>query len=187
LKLRNIVIGIWLAVVFAGLYLYFFHKDAIQSELGRAFSYSIVLGYVLYLLLGCVRGFTLIPSTYLVLSGILFFKPLPLFLLSIAGILISSTFIYYFSEAVHLDEFFERKHAALIAKTKVILQKNELAIVIGWSFFPLAPTDLICYVCGALDVDFRKFLFGVFVGEGIICSIYIFLGGHVLRLLQIVP
>jgi uncharacterized membrane protein YdjX (TVP38/TMEM64 family) len=187
LSLRNMVRALWLSVLCGGLYLFFFHRDAIQGQLGQAFSYSVILGYLVYLLMGCVRGFTLIPATYLVLTGLLFFSPVPLFVLTLAGILVSSSVIYFFSEALRLDEFFERNHANLIAKTKLILQRNELPIVIGWSFFPLAPTDLICYLCGALEVDFKKLLLGVFIGEGTICAIYIFLGGHLLRFLQLGP
>jgi len=186
-NLRNVVIAIWLVVLLGGLYLYFFHRDSIQSQLGRAFSYSVILGYLVYLLLGCARGFTLIPATYLVLTGLLFFPPVPLFVLSLTGILISSSIIYFFSEALHLDQFFEHKHADLIARMKLILQRNELPIVIGWSFFPLAPTDLVCYVCGTLEVDFKKLFLGFFIGEGTICAIYIFFGGHLLRFLQLGP
>jgi len=178
------VLAIWLFVLFGALYLYFFHRNAIQSELGRAYSYSLIVGYLVYLLLGCARGFTLIPATYLVLTGLLFFPPVPLFVLTLVGILISSSLIYFFSEALHLDEFFERKHADRIARMKLILERNQLPIVIGWSFFPLAPTDLICYVCGSLEVDFKKLLLGVLIGEGTLCALYIFLGGQLLRVLQ---
>jgi uncharacterized membrane protein YdjX (TVP38/TMEM64 family) len=66
----------------------------------------------------------------------------------------------------------------------VLLQRHELPVIIGWSFFPLAPTDLICYVCGGLRVNFPKFLLGVLIGEGTICAIYIFLGGEALRWLE---
>ena len=78
----------------------------------------------------------------------------------------------------------ERKHKHRIAQVKSVLQRNELPIIVGWSFFPLAPTDLICYVCGVLEVDFKKFLFGILLGEGTICAIYIFLGDYVLRWLH---
>jgi uncharacterized membrane protein YdjX (TVP38/TMEM64 family) len=136
-------------------------------------------------MLGCIRGFTLIPSTNLVLLGIPFFSPRPLFVLSLLGILISSSSIYYFSESLHLDVLFEDKHKARLAKMKGILQRNPLPIIIGWSFFPLAPTDLICYVCGVLKVDFVRFTFGVLIGEGTICGIYIFLGDAVLRVFHL--
>jgi uncharacterized membrane protein YdjX (TVP38/TMEM64 family) len=57
-----------------------------------------------------------------------------------------------------------------------------MPIMIGWSFFPLLPTDVICYVCGALEIDYKKFLIGVAIGEGTICGMYIYLGGRVLSL-----
>jgi uncharacterized membrane protein YdjX (TVP38/TMEM64 family) len=40
---------------------------------------------------------------------------------------------------------------------------------------------LICYACGVLEVDFRKCVLGVGIGEGLICAIYIFLGDYALR------
>lgn len=147
-----------------------------QYELGRAVSVSSVLGCAVYLLLGCVRGFTFIPSTSLVLVGLVFFRPIPLFVLTIAGILVSSACIYFCSGSLRVSEFFERKYPSRIAKFKPILQKHEVKIIIGWSFFPLLPTDLICYICGSLRVDLRKFLLGIFVGEGLCTATYIFLG-----------
>ena len=41
----------------------------------------------------------------------------------------------------------------------------------------LLPTDLICYVCGSLRINYKKFLIGVLIGEGTVYAIYIFLGG----------
>lgn len=178
-------IAIWMALVAYAIYLYLFQRNLIQTELQRAFYYSLLLGGLIYLLAGCLRGFTLIPSTYLVFVGIPFFPPAPLFLLTIAGILISSASVYLFSESLHLDQYFEGKHKHRVVRAKAILQKNELPVIIGWSFFPFAPTDLICYVCGVLEIDFWKFLFGILLGEGAICVIYIFFGNHVLRFLHV--
>ena len=67
-----------------------------------------------------------------------------------------------------------------IQKIRDFLAKNELPIVIGWSFTPFLPTDLICYVCGSMEIDIRKFLIGILIGEGIACAIYIFLGKEIL-------
>jgi len=185
--IRVLLIALWLLLVTGAAYLYFFHRDVVQSQLRSAFSFSAIVGSSLYLFFACIRGFTLIPSTYLVLAALAFFPPLPLFVLTLAGILISSSSIYWFSESLHLHELFERKHKHRVTQVKTVLEKNELPIIIGWSFFPLAPTDLICYVCGVLEVDFRKFLFGILVGEGTICAIYIFLGDYVLRWLHFRP
>lgn len=178
-------VALWFGLVGCAIYLYFFQRTLIQSQLQRAFYISLFLGGAIYLLAGCLRGFTLIPSTYLVLVGLPFFRPAPLFLLTIVGILVSSASIYLFSKSFHFEEYFEREHKYRVLAVKSILQKNELPVIVGWSFFPFAPTDLICYVCGVLEVDFWKFLFGILIGEGTICAIYIFFGDHILRFLHL--
>jgi uncharacterized membrane protein YdjX (TVP38/TMEM64 family) len=66
-----------------------------------------------------------------------------------------------------------------------LINRYELPIIIAWSFFPLAPTDLICYVCGVPRVRFWKFLLGVTIGEGAICAIYIYGGDQILRWLGV--
>ena len=174
----------WLLFLVTFLYLYFFRSNVLTRNCASAMSASIVSGYVAYLLIGCVRGFTLIPSTSLVLLAIPIFPPLPLFALTLAGILISSMSIYYFSESLHLNDAFEGKHGARVKKLKKILQGNSMIIIFTWSLFPLVPTDLICYVCGILRIDFRKFIISVLLGEGAICGFYIFLGSYVMRLLH---
>jgi uncharacterized membrane protein YdjX (TVP38/TMEM64 family) len=183
-SVRYFRLGGWLLFLVTFLYIYFFRSNVLTSELRGAMSTSMISGYVLYLLIGCVRGFTLIPSTSLVLLAIPIFPPLPLFGLTLAGILISSMSIYYFSESLHLNDAFEGKHGARVQKLKKILQGNSTIIIFTWSLFPLVPTDLICYVCGVLRIDFRKFIIGVFLGEGAICGFYIFLGAYVMRLLH---
>jgi uncharacterized membrane protein YdjX (TVP38/TMEM64 family) len=180
MALRYALIGLWLVVVASALYVYFFHRSAVQTELRDALSVTALAAAAVYFFLGSVRAFTLIPATFLIVVAIPFFKPLPLFALTLAGILVSSASIYWFSEALRLDEFFERKHKRRVAHIRATVQRNELVIIIGWAFFPLTPTDLICYVCGALRVDFWKFLFGILIGEGTICALYIFLGGRLI-------
>jgi len=178
---RYSIVAIWMAVVLSALYLFFFKRTFLQSNLQGIFSVSLFFGYFVYLVAGCLRGFTLIPSTYLVFLGIPFFSPIPLFALTLAGILISSACIYVLSDSMQFYEVFERKYGQRIGKIKSLVQRNELLIVIGWSFFPLAPTDLICYVCGLLKVDIKKFLLGILIGEGTISAIYIFFGDYLIR------
>ncbi|TAK15440.1 MAG: TVP38/TMEM64 family protein [Acidobacteria bacterium] len=153
----------------------------LQTELARAGAWGPGALYGLYLALGAVRGFTLVPSTTLVLAALPFFPPGPLLVATIAGIMLSSASIYYGSAALRLDERLAKKHPEKIARLTDILNRYELPIIIGWSFFPLAPTDLICYVCGVLRVRFWKFLLGVTLGEGAICALYIYSGDQFLR------
>ena len=138
----------------------------------------------MYLLLGCLRGFTLVPATYLVVAGMIVLPPWPLYLLTLVGIAVSSTAVYYFAEAMQFDRFFNRRYAPQVARLRALTTRRELPIVIAWSFFPIAPTDLVVYVCGGLKVDIKKCLLGVTLGEGAICAIYISLGGQALAWLR---
>jgi uncharacterized membrane protein YdjX (TVP38/TMEM64 family) len=123
----------------------------------------------------------LVPATYLLFAGMMVLPPGLLFSLTLAGIIVSSAAVYRFAGAMGLAEFFERRHAPQVARLRQLLQRRELPIVIGWSFLPIAPTDLVCYVCGALEIDLRKCLLGVAIGEGAICAIYVFAGQGLLR------
>ncbi len=133
-------------------------RQFLESQLTQAGSWGPAALYGAYIVLGAVRGFTLVPSTTLVLAAVPFMRPGPLLVCTLIGIMISSTSIYYFSAALRIDERLARKHPEKIARITDLVNQYELPIIIGWSFFPLAPTDLICYVCGALRVRFWEFL-----------------------------
>ena len=180
-RLRRLLTAIWVVGAGAALYLYFFHRDGVEDALAGATGVSLVAGGALYMLFGCLRAFTLIPVTSLVLLGIVFFPPLPLFVLTLAGILVSSASVYYFAEALHVDEVLRRKHAHQIDRVQRLLQRYGFPIIAGWAFFPLVPTDLICYLSGVVRVRITTVLAGVAIGEGAVCGIYIFLGDSLLR------
>lgn len=178
---RYAFLAAWLSVVAGALYLYFFQRAFVEAQLSDAMSVGGIIAAAIYILLGSVRAFTLIPATLMIVVGLPFFRPWPLFIMTVIGILITSALFYWFSETLQFNEEFERKHPKQIEKMRVALQKHQLPIIIFWSFFPLLPTDLICYVCGALKINFPKTMFGVGLGEGAICFIYIFFGDYVMR------
>lgn len=172
---------LWVAIAFGALYLYFFQREAAQTELRDALSASFWIASISYLLIGALRAFTLVPATFPLLVAMPFFDPWVLLALTLACIAISSSICYWFAEAIHMDEFVERKYPAHIRKLKELLGSYQLPIIIGWSFMLFLPTDVLCYVCGSLKINFRKFLIGVLIGEGSVYAIYIFLGDWVLR------
>ncbi len=174
---------LWFAVIAAALYAYFFQNAFIQAEVAKLLNLPPVWRYSIYLILGCLRGFTFVPVTYLILLGLVFLPVTPAYLLTIAGVMVSSTCIYYFADYTGLAAYVERVYPKQVAKLKTVMQKNELPIVIAWSFFPITPTDVMCYVCGSLEVDFKKFFIGVLIGEGISCALYIFAGKELLLFL----
>ena len=129
-----------------------------------------------------MRAFTLVPATFLLLVAMPFFRPLWLLLITMTAVhRVSSSICYFFAEALHMDEFFERKYPKQIRKLKELLQRYQLPIIIGWSFMLFLPTDVICYVCGSLKINFTKFLVGVLIGEGTVYAIYIYAADYFLR------
>jgi uncharacterized membrane protein YdjX (TVP38/TMEM64 family) len=175
-------LGIWAIFVAAFAFLYYRASSLWSAELTHVAAASAWLAYAIYVVLGAVRGFALIPVTSVVVLAIPLFPPVPLFLLTIFGIAISSASIYAFAGSVGLGEYFERKHARQTQKLRTALQRYPTAIVAGWSFLLVMPTDLICYICGAMKISFRRFMLGVLIGESAIVGLYIFAGSTLLDL-----
>jgi uncharacterized membrane protein YdjX (TVP38/TMEM64 family) len=180
---KKVIFWIWITALVSVLYLYFFKNELLKNGINHVMGAPLAWRYVIYLALGCIRGLTLVPVTYLIILGLVFLPAGPAYILTVAGVMVASASIYYFSDYLGLANFFERTYPKQISKLKKSMAKNELPIVITWSFLPITPTDLICYVCGSLRVDVRKFLLGVFIGEGISCAIYIFAGKGILLFL----
>ncbi|MEO7133019.1 MAG: VTT domain-containing protein, partial [Vicinamibacterales bacterium] len=178
---RYALFALWVLIAAGALYLYFFKREAVQAEMRDALSASFWVAAVSYLLIGSFRAFTLVPATFPLLIAMPFFDPWVLLALTIPCIAISSAICYLFAEALHMDELFERKYPKQVGRLKELLQKYQMPIIIAWSFFLLLPTDLLCYVCGSLKINFRKFLIGVVIGEGTVYAIYIFFGDYLLR------
>lgn len=180
-----ICLAIWLTAILAGISSYLLNREAFTPENISAFLLNFQGEiWLVYFAMSALRGFTLLPSTPLVLAGTLLFPGLPFAVLgvSIIGILISSSIIYFFSEHLGFNEYFESRKPELTHKIKAKLEHPfGFLFVAGWAFFPLVPTDLICYLAGTTRMNYWKFIAAVFVGELILCTCYIFFGGSVLK------
>src|SRR5262245_36295504 len=175
-------LGIWALFVAAFVFLYYRYSSHWGTELTQLAATSVWIAYAVYVVLGALRGFALIPVTNLVVLAIPIFPPVPLLILTLFGIAISSASIYAFAGSLKLGEYLERKHAHHVDRLQHALRRNPTSIVTAWSFLPIVPTDLICYVCGVMKISFRRFMLGVIIGEGAICAIYIFAGATLLDL-----
>jgi uncharacterized membrane protein YdjX (TVP38/TMEM64 family) len=182
---RAVVVAFWLAFLALAAYAYFLQRELLSTQLTTALSVSTLLGGSVYLVSSCLRGFTLIPSTFLIVAGLPFFSPAALYTMTMVGIAISASSLYGLSHLVGIDRLLERRHPDQLARIRAALSRKQFRIVLGWSFFPLVPTDLICYACGSLRTRFRTFLLAVLIGEGLICAAYIFLGDRLLDLLKL--
>lgn len=173
-------------MVCVGTYIYDPSKFTAENiaEFLRRFSGLI---WLIYLGFSIVRGITLLPSTPLVLAGTLLFpeQPFAVLFVSMTGILLSSTMIYFFSEYLGFSEYFEGHKPELSHKIKAKLEHPlGFLFVAGWAFFPLVPTDLVCYLAGTTKMNYWKFIAAVFVGELILCVCYIFFGGSLLKFVR---
>lgn len=174
----------WLGLVAVCLSLYFFRPDLFEPQYIRQFfSENLVSGLFVYFVISTLRGFTLIPSTPIVLAGILVFPPLPLWIVNQLAVYTSSAIVYYMARHLRFDNYFHAHYPDHVERLTRLLKKAELTVIAAWGFIPVVPSDMIVYVCSVLRISVWKTLFGVSIGEGIICAIYIFGGAFSLNML----
>ena len=179
-RIRLIALVLWVALMLALSVLYTVNPALLDPErmveMLRRSGQSVLLGYIV---LSVVRAFTLVPSTVLVLVGMLLFPDRPWFVMisSLGGIVASALLIYFFFEFLGLGELFERKHAQRVRWLEEQMNRKGFWLVVGWSAFPFVPTDVICYVAGTLRMQLGKFAAGVALGELPLVAFYVWAGG----------
>jgi uncharacterized membrane protein YdjX (TVP38/TMEM64 family) len=171
---------LWLVVVAALLLLLAFNPTLVSRE-----SISQLLGQlgtsalVVYILLSLTRALIMIPSTPFILAGAISFPEMPIliFVISYIGVVVGTLLIYSFPAFGNYDEYLEAKYPKQIGVIKGKMQgRYSFWIVIGWSFFPLVPTDLICYVAGIAKMSYKKLVSAVVIGELPLVTFYVFAG-----------
>ncbi len=184
LVVRHFSFAVWVMVVLGALIFYLSNPSAFTAEnIASALKRFQGWIWIIYLVFSALRGFTLLPSTPLVLAGTVLFpdQPYSVFAIALTGILVSSSMIYYFSEFLGFDEYFEDHNPELTHKIKARLEHPlGFLFVALWAFFPLVPTDLVCYLAGSTRMNFIEFIAAIAAGEAVLCYCYIFLGRSIL-------
>ena len=172
---------VWLVCVATLLVLYQVHRDWFDVERLRALvDENSALVITIYLGVLSLLGLTFIPSTPFAIAGVFLFSPALAYALNLVGILTSSTIVYHFAHFLGLHTAFETRYPEKVTKVREALRRKELPIIVGWSFFPVVPTDLIIYVASTLSIPLWKCLLGVLIGEGALNAFYIFSIGFTL-------
>jgi len=183
---RRVGTALWATVLLAGVSSYIYAPQTFTAEHIASFLERFqVWMLAIYFVFSVLRGFTLLPSTPLVIAGTLIFPSHPwlVLLISITGILVSSTLIYFCSDLLGFTDYFETKHSKAVKKIRSRLETPAgFLFVLPWAFFPLVPTDAVCYVAGTARMAYIKFILAVFLGELVLCSFYIFSGGYLRNL-----
>ncbi len=182
--IKKWIIILWLVLIICcGLYFlahpWFFTVDALKIFLEQFWGALLIV----YFFLSALRGFTLIPSLPFVLVGTLLFPDnlYFVFAISLIGILLSSTMVYFFSREIGFEEILLKQYPHAIKRYEKWIHSYWFLTVSIWSFVIIVPTDLICYVAWVLRMNYWKFIFAVALGESIVCSFLIFGGGALLQ------
>ncbi len=178
---KKIFFTLWLLLVSTLFSLFLLDRSLLESLLRSFLQTSTATAYVTLFILGILRGFTLIPVTFLIIIGIFFIPPLPLYLIIMSGVLISSLIVFYFFEYLNLETLFNEKHKKHIDRGAALLTKYELPVITLWSMAPFLPTDVMCYLAGTLRVNVYTFILGILIGEGAVCALYVWGGEIVLH------
>lgn len=172
-KTKKVLLLTWVLLIATAIALYLIYPEEFTAEgIQHWIQQFNEAAIFIYLIISIARGIFFVPSTPFVLAGALLF-PYQLwlvFIISMLGILSSGIFIYY--AAQFLD--FGNKHADKVGRIKEKIRKYGFWIVLGWSFFPIVPTDLVCYVAGRTKMNFWKYISALFIGEAILIALYLY-------------
>ncbi len=178
---------LWLSLILTGITTVIIKPEVATPEfiasVIRRFSGEMML---IYVLMNLGRGLFFIPTTPIVLGGAIMF-PDQLFLVlffSMVGVVFWATAMYFFADYLGFSEYFERKYPKGVRLWKSRLERPGSALfVLGWAFFPLVPTDLICYAAGIVKMPYKYMILGVFIGQLTLNALYVFLGAGITELI----
>ena len=177
-KIKKIFYAIWILLVVSLVIASLVKPEILKPSYIRDFikSYNNEM-LLIYIALTFLRGFFLVPSTPFVIAGGMLFpdKLFLILLISMIGIVLSATSLYYFSDLLGFSKYLEKKYPnEVITWKRRLKDPKAILFVIGWAFLPVVPTDLICYVAGIVKMPYKHMIAGVFLGEIILVSFYIF-------------
>lgn len=177
---------VWVILLVTSLTLYFCFPQYFSAKYFKEnLNYNATIILWCYVLFTCVRSIFFIPSTAVLILGIALYPDSFAFLLYInmLGILIGAILLYLAGNYFTPEQFFSEKKIKSLPKIKDKINTHGFGIVLGWSFFPLVPTDLICFVSGATRMNFFKFITAMFLGELVLVTIYLWTGKGIIDLI----
>ncbi len=178
---RRYIIIFWIISLLSfGVFLIYHSEFLSPRNLAIFIEWFWIWWLIVYALLFFFRGLLLVPSTPLILVGMILFPESAhaVFAISMTGILFSAVIIYKFSDILGLDEYFEENVKS--TKIKKVIEKYGFYAVTFWSFFLVLPTDLICYIAWAVRMNIYKFITAVALGEGFIIWLFIYGGRDII-------
>lgn len=182
-KYKTILKVIWISLIALALAVLLIFPDLLTgTAIAQLVHENQFLITVIYIFLVCIRALFFIPSTVLLIMGLALYPNEPIFviLINLLGVLVGGLLLYgaasYFTEA----SFFSEKKQQKLHKAKVKMTTYGFPIVLLWSFFPAVPTDIICYVAGAVKMKLPAFISALLIGESILITLYVYSGKNLI-------
>ncbi len=185
-KIRKTFLILWLFLVISFWWYLLFHRELLDPEyllwIFRSFWWWAI---ALYIFISLFRSIILLPSLPLVIVGILYAPDMPhlVYLVSMLGIWFSGTLVYHFSHIIGLDSIF--RHHVHDPHIKKSIDKYGAYIISFWSFFPVLPVDVACYLAGTVRMKFWKFFLALTIWEWLVVAIIIYGGKELMTLFGI--
>ena len=174
---------VWLGIVAIILIWLLLNPEiASQESISNFLNGLGTMALLVYVLVSLTRAVLMIPSTPFVLAGAISFPDMPVvvWLISATGVVVGAFLVYSFPSFGNYDAFLEGKYPDKIAFLKEIMHsKFAFWIIAGWAFFPLVPTDAVCYVAGMAKMSYKKMIIPLLIGQLPLATLYIFLGTEI--------
>jgi uncharacterized membrane protein YdjX (TVP38/TMEM64 family) len=179
---KKIIIYAWIILLLLVFIAYLYFPKIINLEnFFNLISGNYILAILIFTIFVILRGFTLISPLIVTMASLILFSPLEVFIINSFGIVISSFLIYKVSDYLGFDDYIENNYQEKVKKIRKSFEKKEIPIMIGWSFFPFFPTDILVYVAASLKVSLWKCLVGIFIGTALINFISIYLAERLIQ------
>ena len=180
---KYIVIAFWIVLIFflKSRNVIYLDINTIEKFLQTNEKYLIPI----FLFVWSIRIFAFIPGvTFMVIGGICF-GPVEAIILSIVGIFISETFIYFISKyfsASKLTQYLHGRHPDV----RDLIKKYDYKFITIGIICPIAPTDVICYLAASTGIKYIKFIVTVIISNLPVVALYTVLGTSINSSLYII-
>ncbi|MYE99907.1 MAG: TVP38/TMEM64 family protein [Gammaproteobacteria bacterium] len=178
---------IWFGLVAVTALVLFLNPELVERETLAAFLERFgAEAFTIYVLFCLFRAALLIPSTPFIFTGALAFPDWPIAVLtaSMAGVLSGSLLVYSFPGIGAYDERLQARYPRQIRTIRDRMRgASAWWVTVGWSAFPLVPTDVICYVAGLAKMPPLKMAAAVQLGAFPLTAVYVFTGAELGTLL----
>ena len=130
---------------------------------------------LLFLIIGTLRIFTLVPCTvFIIIAGILF-SPLEAFLLTTISNLLSEVLLFFFTKFT-FGMAYQNKIIDKYPKIYNVIEKNNVQILALGVSSPVVPSDVVCFFSVLTGIIFNKYVLTVFLADTPVILLYTFLG-----------